>query len=210
MDKENLIKKLKQHGYIKTKKVEQALLAVPRELFVPSNLKNYAYVDTPLEIGDGQTISAPHMVAIMCEALELKDGQKVLEVGAGSGYHAAVVAKIVGDKGHVYSVERIPFLAENAKTNLKKAGVKNVTIAVGDGSLGLPEYAPYDRIYVTCAAPDIPPPLKEQLEEDGVILIPVGGTMCDLIKGVKKNGVLKTRNLGGCVFVPLIGKYGHR
>lgn len=209
-ERKKLIEKLKKQGYIKTKKVEQALLKVSRELFVPQNLKNYAYMDTPLEIGGGQTISAPHMVAIMCEALELEEGQKILEIGTGSGYHAAVVAEIVGDKGHVYSVERIPMLAEKAKTNLKKAGVKNVTVTLGDGSLGLPGYAPYDRIYVTCAAPTIPSPLEKQLKENGIILIPIGGTFCNLLKGVKKNGELKTKNLGGCAFVPLIGEYGHK
>lgn len=208
-DKEVLIEQLKRYGYIKSKRVEQAFLSVPRELFVPGYLRDYAYADTPLEIGSGQTISAPHMVAIMCEALELTEGQRVLEVGAGSGYHAAVVAKIVGDKGHVYTVERILELAEKAKTNLKKAGVENVTVTVGDGSLGLPEHAPYDRIYVTCAAPSIPPPLEEQLKENGIILIPVGGTFCKLVKGVKVKGKLETEELGGCAFVPLIGKYGH-
>lgn len=208
-DKEVLIERLKRYGYIKSKRVEQAFMSTPRELFVPEHLRDCAYADTPLEIGNGQTISAPHMIAIMCEALDLKQRQKVLEVGAGSGYHAAVVAKIIGEEGHVYTVERIPDLAEKAKTNLKKAGVENVTVVVGDGSIGLPEHAPYDRIYVTCAAPSIPPPLEEQLKENGIILIPVGGTFCKLVKGVKVKGKLKTEELSGCAFVPLIGKYGH-
>ncbi|HDD57373.1 MAG TPA: protein-L-isoaspartate O-methyltransferase [Thermoplasmatales archaeon] len=204
-----LIDRLVEHGYIKSEKVKKALLSVPRELFVSDDLKDYAYADTPLEIGNGQTISAPHMVAIMCETLDLKEGQKVLEIGSGSGYHAAVVAKIIGEKGHVYSIERITELAERARENLKRAGIDNVTVITGDGSLGLPEYAPYDRIYVTCAAPSIPEPLKEQLMEGGIIVIPVGRMFSTLTRGVKIKGKLKTEDLGGCAFVPLVGKYGY-
>lgn len=207
--RKELVEHLKREGRIKTKTVEKALLETPREFFVPEHLKPYAYIDTPLEIGSGQTISAPHMVAIMCEALDLHENQKILEIGAGSGYHAAVVSKIIGKKGHIYSVERIKKLADFAKENLKRADIKNATIIEGDGSEGLPMYAPYDRIYVTCAAPDIPPPLIEQLKNGGKLLIPIGYTICNLELVEKKDKKIKTRNLGGCAFVPLLGKYGH-
>ena len=203
-----LVKKLKFERRIISEKVEKAFLEIPREEFVPPYLKNQAYFDTPLEIGEEQTISAPHMVAIMCEELLLSENMKILEIGSGSGYHAAIVSKIIGPKGHVYTVERIKSLAEQAKKNLKKIGIKNVTVKHADGSTGLPDHAPYDRIYVTCAAPKIPPPLIQQLKEDGVLLIPVGDRFCELKRIRKKNDKLIQENLGGCVFVPLIGKHG--
>ena len=204
-----LVNMLKKRGRINKKKVEKAFLETPRELFIPEKIKEYAYVDTPLEIGNGQTISAPHMVAIMCEALDIKEGQKILEIGAGSGYHAGIISKIIGQKGHIYTVERIKKLAENAKQNLQKANITNVTVKIGDGSQGLQEFAPYDIIYVTCAAPDIPEPLIEQLKDPGQILIPVGQRICELMLLDKKDDKITSKNLGGCAFVPLIGKYGH-
>jgi len=207
--RERLVEKLKIEGHIKTKAVEKAFLETPRELFVPEKLKGYAYVDTPLEIGNGQTISAPHMVAIMCEALDLKKGQKILEIGAGSGYHAAIVSKLIGDKGHVYTIERFPSLADNAKKSLEKVGIKNVTVEVGDGSEGLTKYAPYDSIYVTCAAPCIPQPLVEQLKDPGKLLIPVGQFISKLELLEKKNKKIIKKDLGGCAFVPLVGKHGY-
>lgn len=207
--REELVRRLRKEGRIRSIEVENAFLEVPRELFVPDSLKEYSYADTPLEIGLGQTISAPHMIAIMCEDLDLKKGQKVLEIGTGSGYHAAIVAKIVGDEGCVYTVERLAPLADRARENLKKANIKNVVVEIGDGSLGLEKYAPYDRIYVTCAAPDIPPPLIDQLKDGGKLMVPVGYTICDLILVEKKDKKIKTKNLGGCAFVPLIGRYGH-
>jgi len=206
---EYLVNKLEQLGYIKSDIVKKAFLQIPREEFVPENLKNSAYVDSPLEIGSGQTISAPHMIAIMCEELHLKNGQKVLEIGTGSGYHAAIVSKIIGDSGHVYSIERYETLANKARSNLKKVNIENVTVEVGDGSEGLKKYQPYDRIYVTCAAPEIPRPLIDQLNDPGILLIPVGRMFCELKKFEKKNGRDSTKNLGGCAFVPLVGKYGH-
>jgi protein-L-isoaspartate(D-aspartate) O-methyltransferase len=172
-------------------------------------LKNYAYADTPLDIGNGQTISAPHMVAIMCEELDIQKDQKILEIGAGSGYHAAIVAKIVGGKGHVYTIERFEGLAKNAEENLKKAEIKNVTVEIGDGSEGLEKYQLYDIIYVTCAAPDIPKPLIDQLKDPGKLMVPVGNTICTLILLEKNQGKITKKNLGGCTFVPLVGKYGH-
>jgi len=207
--RKNLVENLKSIRYITSVEVEKAFLETPRELFVSENLKNYAYADAPLEIGNGQTISAPHMVAIMCEELDFKKGQKILEIGAGSGYHAAVLSKIIGIKGHVYTVERIKKLAENAKQNLEKANITNVTVVNGDGSKGLAKYAPYDRICVTCAAPYVPPPLIDQLKDPGKMLIPIGDRICTLFLIEKTNGKIKKENHGGCAFVPLIGKYGH-
>ena len=204
-----LVKKLIWEGRIKSKIVEKAFLETPRELFLPEKLKSYAYVDTPLEIGNGQTISAPHMVAIMCEELDIQKEQKILEIGAGSGYHAAVISKIVGPKGHIYTIERFSSLSEFAQKNLKNANIENVTVETGDGSLGLPKYAPYDRIYVTCAAPDIPKPLIDQLKDPGQLMVPVGHTICTLFLLEKNHGEITKKNLGGCAFVPLVGKYGH-
>ena len=206
--RETLVASLKREGIIRTAEVEKAFLEVPRENFVPEMIKDYAYVDTPLEIGNGQTISAPHMVAIMCEALDIKKGQSILEIGAGSGYHAAIVSKIVGENGHVYTVERFPSLAERAKKNLENAGIKNVTVETGDGSEGLPQHAPYERIYVTCAAPEIPKPLVEQLKDLGKMLVPVGRLICNLELIEKKGNKVTSEDICGCSFVPLIGKHG--
>jgi protein-L-isoaspartate(D-aspartate) O-methyltransferase len=187
--------------------------AVPRELFVLPGDAKQAYVDTPMSIGLGQTISAPHMVGIMVEELNLEPGHRVLEVGAGSGYHSAVVAQIVGrlPKGRVYTVEIKPELAQLAKNNLKKAGFSEVvTVITGDGSLGYPKQAPYDRIFVTCASPDIPPPLTNQLAEDGKLLIPVGSIYySELTRVIKVKNKLVKSQLGGCAFVPMVGEYGY-
>ena len=207
--RKNLVESLKNRRYIKTEQIEKAFLDTPREFFVPEHLKNYAYVDTPLEIGNAQTISAPQIIAIMCEELDLQTGQKILEIGAGSGYHAAIISKIIGDKGHIYTIERHKTLAENAKNSLEKANIKNVTVETGDGSKGLPKYSPYDRIYVTCAAPDIPKPLIEQLKDPGKLMIPVGKMICELQLLEKNNKKITIKDLGGCAFVPLVGEYGH-
>ena len=203
-----LITSLKREGQIKTKIVEKAFLNVQREKFVPELLKKHAYVDTPLEIGNGQTISAPHMVAIMCETIDIKKGQTILEIGTGSGYHAAIVSKIVGEKGHVYTIERFSSLAKKAKKTLENANIKNVTVEVSDGSNGLPQYAPYERIYVTCASPKIPIPLLEQLKDPGKMLVPVGRFICQLELIEKKEGRTTSKDICGCAFVPLIGKHG--
>jgi protein-L-isoaspartate(D-aspartate) O-methyltransferase len=208
-ERERLVTDLWREGYIKTERLKQAFLTVPREAFIPKSLKNYAYVDTPLDIGQGQTISAPHMVAIMCESLDIKEDQKILEIGTGSGYHAAIVAQLVAEKGHVYTIERFESLAKIATENLKKTGIRNVIVTVGDGSCGLPFYQPYDRIYVTCAAPALPQPLIDQLKDPGKLLVPIGDKFCELTLFEKENEKTTVHRLGGCVFVPLIGKYGH-
>ncbi|HON35518.1 MAG TPA: protein-L-isoaspartate(D-aspartate) O-methyltransferase [Methanothrix sp.] len=187
--------------------VLDAMSRVPRELFVPEQLRDRAYEDTPLPIGLGQTISAPHMVAIMSDLLDVRPGMKILEVGGGSGYHAAVLAALTGPQGRVYSVERMPDLAAAARRNLQAAGIENVTVVEGDGSLGLPEHAPYDRISVAASAPKIPEPLKEQLQVGGKMVLPVGGGSQELILVTRKNGLLAEEKMG-VIFVPLIGKEG--
>ena len=205
----DLVDSLIRRGYLKTDTAIQALRSTPREFFVPEDVRNASYVDHPLEIGEGQTISAPHMVAIMAEALDLKPGHKVLEIGAGSGYHAAVVANMIGPEGHVYTVERIHALVEMATFNIRAAGLsERVTVVEGDGSKGLAEHAPYDRIFVAAASPNIPRPLEKQLKEGGKILVPVGKFHQDLLLGILNNGRLDIHDLGGCIFVPLVGEYG--
>jgi protein-L-isoaspartate(D-aspartate) O-methyltransferase len=194
-----------------SKKVYEAIKKVPRHLFVPDRYKAEAYVDTPLPIGYGQTISAPHMVAIMCDLLELQEGEKVLEVGTGCGYHAAVVAELVGKSGRVYTIEYIPELAEMARTNLSALGYDNVVVIVGDGSYGYREAAPYDKIYVTASAPDIPKPLIEQLKPGGRMVIPVGDAVQWLIVVDKdEKGDIRKKNWGSVRFVPLRGEYGFK
>jgi len=173
MRREELVSKLIEEGYIKRREVAEAMLRVPREEFVPEELKELAYEDRPLPIGMGQTVSAPHMVAYMIEVAEIKRGDKVLEVGTGSGYHAAVMAEVVGSEGHVYTIERIPELAERARERLKKLSYENVTVVVGDGSKGLAEEAPFDKIVVTAAAREIPKNLLKQLKVGGIMVIPV-------------------------------------
>ena len=207
--RKDLVRLLKKSGYLKNEIIINAFLEIPREEFIPEHIKKRAYNDTPLEIGKGQTISAPHMIAIMCEELDIKKGQKILEIGTGSGYHASIISRIIGPKGHIYTVERHENLAEKAQRTIKKLNIKNITIKVGDGSEGLKEFQPYERIYVTCAAPDIIKPLKNQLKDPGILLLPVGKRFCELIRFTKNNKKTKVENLGGCAFVPLIGKYGH-
>ncbi len=206
--REKLIERLRYELNLSNKVVE-AMKKVPRHLFVPPAYRSEAYVDAPLPIGKGQTISAPHMVAIMCELLDLKKGDKVLEVGAGCGYHAAVVAEIVGKDGKVIAIERIPELAEMAKRNLETLGYDNVLVVVGDGSKGYEKEAPYDKIYVTASAPKIPEPLIEQLKPGGKLVIPVGNFTQHLYVVEKdENGNVKKKNWGAVRFVPLIGEYG--
>ena len=206
--REKLIERLRYELNLSDKVVE-AMKKVPRHLFVPPAYRSEAHVDAPLPIGKGQTISAPHMVAIMCELLDLKKGDKVLEVGAGCGYHAAVVAEIVGKDGKVIAIERIPELAEMAKRNLETLGYDNVLVVVGDGSKGYEKEAPYDKIYVTASAPKIPEPLIEQLKPGGKLVIPVGNFTQHLYVVEKdENGNIKKKNWGAVRFVPLIGEYG--
>lgn len=211
LERKRLVESLIRRGYISKPDVIRAMMKVPRHIFVPKAIEERAYHDCPQTIGEGQTISAPHMVGIMLEKLDLSSGQKVLEVGGGSGYHAAVVAEIVGKKGHVYSIEYIEALAKKGKESIEKCGLSDiVTISHGDGSLGLKEHAPYERIFVTCASPEVPDPLLEQLRDKGKLLIPVGSRYYQtLIYCERKGGKIVRKDYGGCVFVPLRGKYGY-
>jgi protein-L-isoaspartate(D-aspartate) O-methyltransferase len=220
-DWEKLIDSLIKQDILHSPKVIKAMCAVPRTKFLPPDMQPHSAVDTPLPIGFGQTISAPHMVSIMNEALQLEVGMKILEIGSGSGWHAATIAEIVAPKeaprseyGHVYTVEIVQGLADMARKNIRNAGYSDrVTIYYGDGSKGYPEKAPYERILVTAAAPNVPGPLIEQLKPNGIMLIPVGSVSLfqNLIKVVKEaNGKVKHENLGGVAFVPLTGEYGHQ
>ena len=224
MEKEGwnkLVDNLISEGLLRTPKVIQAMRAVPRLRFLPQEQQEYTTADSPLPIGFGQTISAPHMVAIMNEALELTVGQKILEVGAGSGWHAATLAEVVAPEdaprsewGHVYTLEIVQGLAENARKNILNAGYGDrVTIINGDGSKGYPEKAPFDRILVAAAAPNVPKPLVDQLKSEGILLLPVGSAFMfqHLLKLTKQaDGKIKEENLGGVAFVPLTGELGHR
>ncbi len=206
-----LVELLLEEGALFDEYARRAILRVPREEFVPENLRHMAYIDEPLPIGHGQTISAPSMVAIMTSHLKARPGHKVLEIGTGSGYQAAVLAEIVGDEGHVYTVERIPELADMARRNLERTGyAKRVTVIVGDGSQGYREKAPYDRIIVTASSPDIPRPLIDQLKPGGILVIPVGDRYMQRLYIVQKDkqGSLRIEKGVYCLFVPLIGKYG--
>lgn len=207
--RQRLILKLKKEGYIKSKNVELAFLKTPRENFINEMYLNSAYADNPLDIGYGQTISAPHMVAIICEKLNLKKGQKILEIGSGSGYHAAIISNIIGKTGILFSIERIPSLADFAKSNLKKSKIENVEIIIGDGSFGFSKEAPFDRIYLTCATPRFPQNLIKQLKDPGKLIAPVGNVFCILKSLEKINGKEIIESHGGCAFVPMIGKNGY-
>lgn len=210
-ERQKLVKQLFSQGHIKSDIVKRSMGKVPREEFLPTEQKPYAYIDRPLPIGEGQTISAPHMVAIICEELSLKEGMKILEIGTGFGYNAAVVAEIIGETGELYSIERVESLYNVAKDTLKRTGYSNVNLVLGDGTLGIPEAAPFDRIYLTAAAPYIPETLKNQLAIGGKILAPVGEIdqyqELILLEKISDNE-FKTTNLGGVAFVPLIGEHG--
>ncbi len=191
---------------IKNKKVLDAMGKVPRHLFIEEALRSRAYGDYPLPIGEKQTISQPYMVALMTESLLLNGDEKVLEIGTGSGYQAAVLAELC-DK--VYSVERIKSLAVRARERLYSLGYMNVAIKIFDGTYGWSEYAPYDAIIVTAGAPEIPQSLVDQLAFGGRMVIPVGDEFSQTLIRVEKNkDGITTTNLCGCVFVKLIGNFG--
>lgn len=215
------VEALRSEGILHDSRIVRAMMTVPRELFLRSDELSYAYVDSPLPIGHGQTTSALHMTALFCEYAGMKAGQKVLEVGGGCGYMSCVYAEVAAPSdrteqewGHVWSVEIVKELAEFAKLNVEKAGYANrVTMLHGDASVGLPENSPYDVIIVTSAAPDVPSPLEEQLRSGGVLLIPIGTPhFYQELFRVRKadNGKLTRENLGGVAFVPLRGRLGWR
>jgi len=191
---------------IKDKRVLEAMEKVPRHLFVDDSIRYKAYDDMALAIGEGQTISQPYMVAIMTELLDLKGNEKVLEIGTGSGYQAAILAELSKE---VYTVERVATLAKKADGLLHSLGYSNVYIKVGNGTLGWPEEAPFDRAIITAGTPKIPDPHIEQLSEGGIIVAPIGERFTQqLVKVKKSQNRLSEEYHTPCVFVPLIGKYG--
>jgi protein-L-isoaspartate(D-aspartate) O-methyltransferase len=205
-----MVQELLGQGYA-DERVAAAMGKLDRKNFVPEEHWEHAYSDHPLAIGFGQTISAPGVVAFMSRALDLGEGMRVLEVGAGSGWQAAILGELVGGSGEVWTVERLPELAARARENLERHGPGNVNVLLGDGSAGYPERAPYHRIMVTAAGPEIPGPLREQLAEGGKLIMPVGGSFFQhLMLCEKGNGGLKCERVMPVVFVPLIGEHGHR
>jgi len=210
-EKQSLIDYWISNNIVTDKRVIDAFKKVKREDFVLAAFRSDAYEDVPLPILKEQTISQPTTVVMMLEFLELKPGLKVLEIGAGSGYNAALIAEIVGEKGLVVTTEVIKELADFAEENLKKAKIKNVKVLHTDGSKGWPTNAPYDRIICTAAAPKIPDIYIRQLKEGGIIVIPIGPQYGQsMIKGKKVKGKLETDNLGSFMFVPLVGKFGQK
>lgn len=198
-------RQLRRRG-IEDERVLEAMARVPRELFVPAHLREYAYEDGALPIGEGQTISQPYMVATICALLELEGNERVLDVGTGSGYQAAVLAELARE---VVTIERIPALAERARAALLAAGYPQVEVLVGDGSLGVPARAPFAAIAVAAAAPEVPEALYAQLEEDGRLVLPRGTRWGqDLVQVVKTADGPVERSSVPCRFVPLLGDEG--
>lgn len=193
---------IKSRG-IKDSRVLSAMLKVERHLFVPDDLKDSAYNDQALPIAEGQTISQPYIVALMTELLELKGNEKVLEVGTGSGYQAAILAELARE---VYTIEIIEKLAVSAEKLLNNLGYKNIHIKIGDGYQGWPEKAPFDAIIVTCAPDHIPKPLLEQLKDGGRMVIPVGAYSQELKKIVKRGEKIETTDVLPVIFVPMTGE----
>jgi protein-L-isoaspartate(D-aspartate) O-methyltransferase len=188
---------------VRNSAVLNAMLRVPRHLFVPESQRVHSYGDHALPIGEGQTISQPYVVAFMTEALGLKPGDRVLEIGTGSGYQAAVLAELVKE---VYTIELIRTLGERAASSLTQLGYKNVRVRIGDGYKGWPEAAPFDAVIVTCAPERVPEALVDQLKEGGTMMIPVGkeGAVQHLVRGVKRDGKLTTENVMYVRFVPMV------
>ncbi len=204
-----LIQTIREQG-IYNKSVLDAILKIPRHLFVPKGYLDQAYANYPLPIAGDQTISQPYTVAFMLQALELKKGQTILEIGTGSGWNAALIAHIIGKKGFVYTTEIVPELIKFSTKNLKKFNFKNLKIIETDGSKGYVAKAPFDRIIATAACPFIPFPWIEQLKEEGIIVAPIGSLygQC-MIKAKKIKGTIQEENLGYFMFVPLKGKFGY-
>jgi protein-L-isoaspartate(D-aspartate) O-methyltransferase len=191
---------------IKDKRVLVAMRKVPRHAFVSEDLWYAAYDDMALQIGSGQTISQPYMVAIMTELMALEGSERVLEIGTGSGYQTAVLAELSNE---VFSIERIEPLSANAEKILLRLGYDNIHLTIGDGTLGWPEKGPFDRVLVTAGAPEVPDTFKAQLKEEGILVAPVGNQYSQqLVKAQKINDRLVIQYHTPCVFVPLIGKYG--
>ncbi len=193
---------------VRDPRVLAAMREIPRHLFVPGTIRSAAYQDRPLPIGSGQTISQPYIVALMTELLEPSPGDTVLEIGAGSGYQAAILGRLVA---RVITLERLPEIAAAARERLQQMGISNVEVEVGDGTMGFPSRAPYQGILITAATPEVPAPLLAQLADGGRLVAPVGGRdVQELIRVRKKGGQVVQEHHGGVCFVPLIGEFGWR
>ena len=193
---------------VKNPKVLEVFYKVERHKFIPQDSQESAYADFPLPIGENQTISQPYIVALMTECLGLTGKEKVLEIGTGSGYQTAILAELAKE---VYSIERFVSLAKKAEAVLQEAGYVNIKIKVDDGTLGWPEFSPFDRIIITAASPGIPLHLTEQLNESGKLILPLGENFSQVLTvAEKKKGKLESIQVCGCVFVPLVGKFGWR
>lgn len=205
-----LVDYLKKTGTMKSKAVEKAVLKTPRHLFVPENLQESAYRDYPLHIGHGQTISQPSTVVVMTQLLGPKAGQKILEIGTGSGWQAALLSRLVGSRGRVFTVELIPELAQFARKNLAKLKIKNVKVIEGNGSIGLDEESPFDCIIITAATPAIPEVIKNQIKVGGRIVVPVGDRYAQKMTVLKRTrkGFMQEELPSYFAFVPLRGELG--
>ena len=200
-----LVDSLVDAGRIERTETMDALRAVPRHEFVPESSREDAYADRPLPIGSGQTISAPHMVGIMCDLLAPNRGNRILEIGTGCGYHAAVTAEIVGAE-NVYSVEYVESLADDARRRLDRLGYGEINVRVGDGHGGWPEHAPFAGAYLTCAAPELPESVVSQLQIGGRLIAPVGTGRQTLVEAVRTADGFERRTYGGVRFVTMQGE----
>jgi protein-L-isoaspartate(D-aspartate) O-methyltransferase len=205
--RERMIERLRKHYGIRDERVLDAMRAVPRHLFVPEALQSRAYGDHALPINANQTISQPYIVARMTELLELDDRSRVLEIGAGSGYQTAVLARLAAQ---VFSIERIPELARESQARIRQLGIYKATIKCFDGTLGWSAHAPYDAILVAAGGPDVPEPLLAQLKMNGRLVIPIGETRESqrLVRFIRTEEGYPHEDHGACAFVPLIGHYG--
>lgn len=209
--REEMIRQQIEARGVRTPAVLEAMRRLPRERFVPAYLHEAAYEDRPLEIGLGQTISQPYMVAVMTEAVLPAGARSILEIGTGSGYQTAILARLIPQ---VYTIERLPVLLRSARRTLCELGISNVRYKLGDGTLGWKEYAPFDRILIAAAAPEIPQKLLlSQLAEGGVAVLPASDSVIrgwqTLYRVRKIHGELHSEDLGGCQFVPLVGEEGY-
>lgn len=209
LQREQMIARLRGHYHIRDEKVLGAMAAVPRHFFVPGGLQAKAYGDHALPISGSQTISQPYIVAKMTELLELKPTDKVLEIGAGSGYQTAILA---GLARAVYAIERVPELSREAEERLRQLGVTNVSMRTGDGTLGWELYSPYDAVLIAAGGPDVPAPLLQQLKTGGKLVIPIGKDAQSqrLVRYTKTEKDHTAEDFGACSFVPLIGAHGWR
>ncbi len=204
-DRLEMVRRLEAQG-ITDQKVLEVMRRIPRHLFIANALWDQAYADHPVPIDRGQTISQPYIVALMTQALQLEKSDRVLEIGTGSGYQTAILAELAQ---HVYTIERFPELSEKAQKLLTEAGYTNISFRVGDGTVGWPEEAPFEKIIVTAAAPEVPAALVEQLAERGRLVIPVGGRQLQTLVALTKEGEkLRREELCACSFLPLVGKEG--